>query len=199
MKPNVRIQPKDKNEKDACEDIINQAIKNSIKSRRQLLLLQKDACEKYKINFVTHPMLLNTYRRLIKEKRIKTNNTLFEILRKRRIRTSSGIAAVAVLTKPYPCPGKCIYCPSQKNVPKSYIDNEPAVMRAILADYDPVKQINIRLRGLELAGNPADKIELIVMGGTWSYLPTIYQLKFIIGCFAACNQYSNKRQVTSNK
>jgi elongator complex protein 3 len=201
MKKNVRVQPENENEKKACEDIIKTAVKKKVKTARALLVLKKNACEKYKIGFVSNPLLLNTYKDLINEKQIKANDELFQVLRKRRIRTSSGIASVAVLTKPYPCPGKCIYCPTQKGAPKSYIDNEPAVMRAILAEYDPVKQIQIRLRGFELAGNPADKIELIVMGGTWSYLPTKYQIWFILGCFMAANNYkaqSVKRKMQNN-
>lgn len=201
MKKNIRVQPRNKNEKNACIDIIKNAEKEQIKTAQDLLLLKKRACEKYKIGFVSNPLLLNTYRHLLNDKFIKENDKIFQILRKRRIRTSSGIASVAVLTKPYKCPGKCIFCPTQTDVPKSYIDNEPAVMRAILADYDPIKQIQIRLRGFELAGNPADKIELIVMGGTWSYLPTKYQIWFILGCFWAANNYkaqSVKRKMQNN-
>lgn len=196
---NSKIKPKNEAEKKACFDIVLSASKRTIKSSRELHRAKNKACEKYNVRTMTNPMLLDTYKKLIKSKRIKKNNTLFELLRKRKIRTSSGIASVAVFTKPYKCPGKCLFCPTQEDIPKSYIDNEPAVMRAILADYDPIRQINIRLRGLELAGNPADKIELIVMGGTWSYLPTTYQLKFILGCFAACNRYSSKLQITNNK
>jgi elongator complex protein 3 len=199
MKKNVKVQLESENEKKACEYIIKTAVKNNVKAARDLLVLKKNACEKYKIGFVSNPLLLNIYRQLIVDKKIKSSDALFQILRKRRIRTSSGIASVAVLTKPYPCPGKCIYCPTQEGSPKSYIDNEPAVMRAVLAKYDPVKQIQIRLRGFEIAGNPADKIELIVMGGTWSYLPIIYQLKFIIGCFWATNTFNSKLQISNNK
>lgn len=189
MKKNINTRPKNKLERDACQDIIKKAIKNNIKTPGELLILKKQACEKYSISFVSNPKLLVVYKKLVSDKEIKSNKQLFELLRKRRIRTSSGIASVAVLTKPYPCPGKCIFCPSQKNIPKSYINNEPAVMRAILCNYDPVKQIKVRLKGFEIAGNPNEKIELIVMGGTFSYLPRIYQLKFIIGCFWICNNY----------
>ncbi len=199
MKNNVRVQPENENEKNACIDIVNIAIKENIKTAQDLFVLKKNACEKYKIGFVSNPLLLNTYRLLVDDDEIKENNVLFQLLRKRRVRTSSGIASVAVLTKPYKCPGKCLFCPTQTDVPKSYIDNEPAVMRAILAGYDPVKQVNIRLRGLEISGNPANKIELIVMGGTFSYLPKIYQLKFIIGCFAACNRYKMQNEKLKTK
>jgi elongator complex protein 3 len=75
----------------------------------------------------------------------------------------SGIAPVAVLTKPYPCPGKCAYCPTEKNVPQSYLSNEPAVMRAIRCGYNPYIQVQDRIRALEANGHEPTKIELIVI------------------------------------
>lgn len=189
---NSRTIAQTQEENQAAELVILRAIERKIKSQKDLLQIQKEVCEELGSTFLTQPMLLNTYRELIKGKRIKANESLFQILRKRRIRTSSGVAPVAILTKPFPCPGKCIYCPSEPNMPKSYISNEPAVMRAILADFDPARQIEIRLRGLEIAGNPADKIELIVMGGTWSALPKDYQLKYIIECYKTCNEFNSR-------
>lgn len=117
----------------------------------------------------------------------------------RLIRTQSGVAVVAVLTKSYPCPGKCIYCPSEKDMPKSYLSNEPAVMRAIDSHFDPYRQMQNRLRSLELNGHQTDKIELIVMGGTFSFLPKAYQKKFIIRCFQGANEYKQNRKINKLK
>jgi len=199
MKKNVQTKLVNKAEKQAATDIILLASKRKIKYRGQLLKLQKQVCEKYKINFISNPKLLVVYKDFVEKNKIEPSSDLFQILRKCRVRTQSGIASLAVLTKPYRCPGNCLFCPTQEDVPKSYINNEPAVMRAILAHYDPIEQVKIRLRGMELAGNAADKIELIVMGGTFSYLPTNYQLKFIISCFAACNRFGNKLQMSNLK
>lgn len=190
---------KNQSEKDASIDIIMTAIRTKIKSEKKLFLIQKKAAEKYKVRLIPRPLLLATYKNLVSGKKIKENKLLFQFLRKRKIRTSSGIASVAVLTKFWPCPGKCIYCPSEKAMPKSYLSNEPAVMRAILADFDPQKQIDIRLRGFEVAGNSSNKIELIVMGGTFSALPKKYQLEFIIKCYKACNNYGRKSEIRSTK
>ncbi len=190
---------KNKSEKDASISIIMTACQAKIKSEKKLFLIQKKAAEKFKVRLIPRPLLLATYRKLVKDKKIKENKILFNLLRKRKIRTSSGIASVAVLTKSWPCPGKCIYCPSEKAMPKSYLSNEPAVMRAILADFDPQKQIDIRLRGFEIAGNSSNKIELIVMGGTFSALPKKYQLEFIINCYKACNNYGNKFKFQNSK
>ena len=118
------------------------------------------------------------------------------LLTRRAVRTMSGIAAVAVLTKPYACPGNCAYCPNQPNVPRSYLSNEPAVMRAAHCHYKPVEQVHYRLKALEANGHYPTKIELIVIGGTWSFLPKKYQYWYIASCFFAANTHSQntKRQ-----
>ena len=119
---------------------------------------------------------------------------LKKLLRKRAIRTLSGIAPVAVLTKPFACPGNCAYCPTELNVPQSYLSNEPAVMRAIACDYNPAQQVKYRLTALEANGHEPTKIELIVIGGTWSYFPNKYKYWYIASCFASANAYGKKRQ-----
>ncbi len=132
-------------------------------------------------------LLLSVYHDLLKNKKIEPRPELAESLITRRVRSLSGVSVVSVLTKPYPCPGKCLYCPDQKDVPKSYLRNEPAIMRAINNKYDPHDQVVSRLEALEATGHPTDKIELIVIGGTWSCLPEDYQRKFVHECFRAVN------------
>ena len=111
---------------------------------------------------------------------------------KRKVRSLSGIVNVSVLTKPYPCPGKCIYCPIQKGIPKSYLKDEPAVMRAIANNFSPYKQTQARIKALKNTGHPIDKIEIRIIGGTWSYYPKKYQEWFVEECFRACNEFSRK-------
>lgn len=151
--------------------------------------LKKNLCKKLGIQPPTNADLREHYEKMIAKKEIVRNFDFEKILLSKKIRTESGVAVVAVLTKDYPCPGKCIYCPTEKNMPKSYLSNEPAVMRAISAKFSPYKQVQNRLRALELNGHQVDKIELIVMGGTFSYLPKNYQTIFIKECFRACNNY----------
>ncbi len=129
------------------------------------------------------------------------NASLRRLLRKRAIRTMSGIAPVAVLTKPYPCPGKCVYCPTEKNVPQSYLSNEPAVMRAIRCNYNPYVQVQDRLRALIANGHEPTKIELIVIGGTWSYLPKKYKYWYVLNLFVGANRFrvSNIQYATSKQ
>ena len=143
--------------------------------------------KKYKISCPTNVNLLKTYHKMIKNKNIKKSGVLEFLLRTRPVRSLSGIVNVSVLTKDYPCPGKCLYCPKQKGIPKSYLNNEPAVMRAILNKYDPFRQVKMRLLALKQTGHPTDKIELRIIGGTWSFYPKKYQTWFIKKCFEACN------------
>ena len=174
------------------DNYIKSAIKQLPESRADFLQLKKKLSKKYKLPIPTNADLRNRYNELLKKKRIMGSEKFEKLLLSRAIRTESGVAVVAVLTKSYPCPGKCIYCPSEKDMPKSYLSNEPAVMRAIDADFDPYRQVQNRLRSLELNGHATDKIELIVMGGTFSYLPSYYQKYFIWQCFKACNEFERK-------
>ncbi len=155
--------------------------------------LKRKFAAKYGGGLIPNVELLRVYRRLAQKGRIKQNKKLELVLRKRKIRSLSGIVTVSVLTKPYPCPGKCLYCPTQKAVPKSYLRNEPAVMRAIANNFDPYNQVKMRLRSLETTGHPLDKIELIIIGGTWSYLPKQYQNWFIKRCFSAANEFGRRK------
>jgi elongator complex protein 3 len=102
-------------------------------------------------------------------------------------RTISGVTPVAVMTSPQGCPGKCIYCPTYVATPQSYTPESPAVLRAKSCDYDAAKQVELRLRILSEMGHPTDKIELIIMGGTFLSYTAEYQYKFIKGCYDALN------------
>ncbi len=94
---------------------------------------------------------------------------------------------VAVMTRPLKCPGQCIFCPTYPAIPQSYTPESPAVLRAIRCDYDAGKQVRSRLKALEEMGHPTDKIELIVMGGTFLAYPEDYQYQFIQGCLDGLN------------
>lgn len=176
----------------AYDNYIISAIKELSENEVDFGKLKKALCKKYSLPMPTNADLRDRYNTLLAEKKIERSEKLEKNLLSRLIRTQSGVAVIAVLTKPYPCPGKCIYCPSEKSMPKSYLSNEPAVMRAIASSFDPYLQVQSRLRSLELNGHKTDKIELIVMGGTFSFLPKAYQKKFILRCFQACNEYPKK-------
>jgi len=180
----VKVNP----EKLAINEILGQKI-NSIKGLEEQ---KRRLSKKYKISTLLNSTILAEYRALLVLGR-KQDDRLKRLLRKRAVRTLSGIAPVAVLTKPYPCPGHCAYCPNEKSVPVSYLANEPAVMRAIRCQYDPYKQVTLRLKALEDNGHEPNKIEIIVIGGTWSYLPKKYKYWYILNCFQAVNDYNKNR------
>jgi len=106
---------------------------------------------------------------------------------KKFARTISGVTPVAVMTLPMKCPGKCVYCPTFTDTPQSYTTESPAVLRAKKCGYDAQKQVKLRLRVLSEMGHPTDKVELIVMGGTFLASPQDYQYQFIQDCFDALN------------
>lgn len=105
------------------------------------------------------------------------------------IRTLSGVTPIALLTKPYPCPGSCAFCPNEIDMPKSYLAKEPAAARAKLSHFDPQAQIEYRLKQYTINHHPTDKIELIILGGTWSYYPQQYQRSFIKTCYDTLNHF----------
>ena len=153
---------------------------------------KREIAKKYEIPCPSNIGLLKAYHKLVKNKIVKKSPILEELLRTRPIRSLSGIVNISVLTKPYPCPGKCLYCPTEKGIPKSYVSGEPAVERAKALNYDPYLQVRKRIEMLENQGHPTDKIELRIIGGTWSYYPKQYQSWFIASCFAACNAESRR-------
>lgn len=98
-------------------------------------------------------------------------------------RSISGVSVVAVMTPHTNCPhGVCAYCPKGKNAPQSYTGEEPAARRALRNKFSPQKQVENRLRQLKAIGHPTDKIELIIMGGTFTAQPFSKQKKFVMGC-----------------
>lgn len=173
-------------------ELIKKLANLKVKNLNRLNKVKRKFANNYRINMVSNAELLALYRKLIKSKKIKENKGLEQLLQKRKIRTLSGVAPIAVLTKPYKCPGKCAYCPTEKEMPKSYLSNEPAVMRAILTKFDPLTQVKVRLRALADNGHATDKVELIIMGGTWSCFPRQYQNWFVKKCFDACNGRQSK-------
>lgn len=168
--------------------------KKDLKTQKDLESFKKEFCRdlrktKTEFGILSNAEIKKTYLKMIQAKEIKLSPELEKLLITKKIRTLSGVAVIAVLTKHYPCPGKCIYCPDEKSMPKSYLSNEPAVMRAIGTNFHPYKQTRARLKMLEINGHSTEKIEMIVMGGTFNYFPRRYQNWFIKECFRALNDY----------
>jgi elongator complex protein 3 len=169
------------------QQIILQALAKKIKSKTGFDRLRQSVASAWKTAQPSNQSLLKEYRKLIKNKKITADKELEKILKTREVRTLSGVAVLTVLTKPFPCPGACIYCPTDARMPKSYLPNEPAAARALSLKFNPYAQVKKRLEMLAANGHETDKIELIVKGGTWSAYPRKYQDWFIKRCFEAAN------------
>ncbi|MHA1380203.1 MAG: tRNA uridine(34) 5-carboxymethylaminomethyl modification radical SAM/GNAT enzyme Elp3 [Candidatus Helarchaeota archaeon] len=170
--------------------IILDAIKNGkIKTKNDLQKYKKSVCHKYRI-----PKLFSNAEILSYATEEEREDLLF-LLMKRPTRTISGIAVVAVMTRPIPCPhGKCLYCPGgpEFGSPQSYTGLEPAALRSIQNNFNAFKQVSARLRQLKAIGHPIDKIDLIIMGGTFPSFSNSYQEEFVKGCLDALIQNESK-------
>ena len=122
--------------------------------------------------------LLTAYKELLAKNLLSANPSLASLLQTRAVRSQSGVTPLAVMTKPYVCPGLCTFCPLELGMPKSYLSDEPAAARAKKFNFDPALQIDSRLKQLRVTGHLIDKIELIVIGGTFSNYPEIYKREF---------------------
>jgi elongator complex protein 3 len=123
-----------------------------------------------------------------------TEGRLLQVLRMKPRRTASGVATITVISKPWSCSSNCLYCPSDVRMPKSYLSDEPACQRAERNYFDPYLQVVSRLRALTHMGHPTDKVELIVLGGTWSDYPEGYQTWFVTELFRALNDGEDAEQ-----
>jgi len=138
--------------------------------------------------YLNKSMLVSIYNELVKTGEMEEDPHLLDRIRMKPMRTLSGVTTVTVLTKPYPCPGKCIFCPTDVRMPKSYLPDEPGAMRGLEHQFDPYAQVRSRIEQLQSVGHPTDKIELLILGGTWSSYRRDYQEWFIARCFDAMNE-----------
>lgn len=181
------------------EQVIHMLIEKHPQTKDELNTLRNKLTNELKINQPSTRDILEEYQKLLKKKRIKKNENLERLLRKADIRSTSGISIITSLVKPYTCPGKCVYCPTEVRMPKSYIATEPAAARALRLDFSPYEQMRQRILMLEKNGHATDKVEFIIKGGTWNAYPLRYQYWFILESFRACNDIQNKRPQQLNE
>jgi ELP3 family radical SAM enzyme/protein acetyltransferase len=145
--------------------------------------------------------LLHVHRAMVLEGKLPASQTLAKYLVKKTGKSESGVLVITVLTSPYPtfggksqrfsCQWNCYYCPNEPGQPRSYLHDEPSVIRANRNSFDPVLQFYDRAMTLFCNGHPVDKIELLVLGGTWSSYPHAYQEEFVRDLFFAANTFTN--------
>lgn len=172
--------------------LVSELVQKKIKSGEDFLVLTGELTKKLKLASISFVTILNFYKDQRRQNKIKKNYFFEQQLKKRPIRSLSGVAVVSVLTKPYFCPGQCLYCPTEKGLPKSYLSGEPVVERAKFLKFNPYQQVKKRIENLQETGHPTDKIELIVIGASWSAYPKKYQEWFIKRCFEGANEVKSK-------
>lgn len=172
-----------------AESIIISALQKLPKNEPEFNALKRDfvKADPDLVKLPSKAELLKAYHSLLTKKSIKANKDLEKLLTKRSVRTLSGVTIITSLVKPYACPGKCVYCPLDVRMPKSYLADEPAAARAMGLKFDPFLQMTRRIEALEANGHPTEKIELIIKGGTWNAYPLQYQYWFILRSFEAAN------------
>lgn len=172
--------------------ILYKLIKARPQNLAQFLKLKRQFSNELNIAPVSNATLIEAGRQLERNKKNLTPHSSFFIqkyLTKRPTRSLSGVTPLTVLTKPFPCPGKCVYCPNEPGMPKSYLSNEPAAQRAKMNKFEPVRQVIMRIKALEANGHLVDKIELLILGGCFNAYPKSYQKSFIKKCFDVCNSF----------
>jgi len=174
-------------EESILKNFIKQASDEEIKTEDQLHRMKKRLARAYKVQLPSNFKLQKAYKSLVDEG-WEGNDELQRLIRKRKVRTLSGVSVITVLTKPYPCPGQCVFCPTEPGMPKSYLSNEPGAMRAVLDDFHPKDQVQTRIDSLGRQGHETEKIEMIVLGGTFSAYNRRYQSDFIRALYNACNE-----------
>ncbi len=169
------------------EEFVKHIFHQKIRDQKAIHDLKGKFSTRFKRSFFANVELIEAYRGLILKGELPDDREFWKVLRKRSVRSLSGIASITVIMKAYPCPGKCIFCPTEPGMPKSYLSNEPAIMRAILNDFDAYRQTRNRLDSLRKSGHHTDKIDVIVSGGTFSFYPHRYQTDFTRNIFNALN------------
>jgi len=169
-------------------EITGLILSKKIQSKEELHRAKVKLCKKYKVDNIPPDSEILAY--LPSEFSDEEKEAAYAILRKKPMRTISGVAIVAVMTSPEECPhGRCIPCPGGPgyNTPQSYTGYEPAAMRALINDFDPFLQTRSRLEQLKAIGHSIDKIDFILMGGTFTSRLPNYQEWFVKRCFDALN------------
>jgi len=172
---------------EASETIIRHLIDSQDFTDKNLHLTKRRVAKEYKTACPSKIILREKYMELLDCGEIDHSELLERLLMKSAVRTSSGVAPIAIVTRAFGCPGNCVYCPTEVRVPKSYNSNEPAIMRAIMQKYHAGKQVRSRLTMLEKGGHSTDKVEIIILGGTFSSLPEKYVTNYFRSFFNVLN------------
>ena len=181
------------------EKFVIELYNSKFKTLEDFVLNKKRIFGQEKIDPPSNAEILKIYNALLNKKILNKYDLFEKYCKKHKIRTLSGVSVISILTKETPCPGNCAFCPTEKDMPKSYLSNEPAVMRAIKCNFDAYGQVTSRLLALNNTGHDTSKNEIIIMGGTWSYHDKNYQEEYILDVFKALNTENIKFKIQNSK
>ncbi|WP_411966742.1 tRNA uridine(34) 5-carboxymethylaminomethyl modification radical SAM/GNAT enzyme Elp3 [Haloferax sp. YSSS75] len=175
-----------------CEALVERILAGDV-DRDDLESAKLDACSEHSSPKVPKNTEILQYAPEDRREEVK------EVVRRKPVRTASGVSPVAIMTSPHMCPhGKCLYCPggpaSEFSSSQSYTGHEPAAARGVQNDYDPYGQVTLRLEQLRHIGHPVDKVELILMGGTMTARSHDYQEWFVKRALEAMNDYDLSKE-----
>ena len=180
----------------ACSEISQSLLEITEPTKKQAKLEIKKICTKYSLERIPkNHEILSTVNG-------KSYEKLQKVLLKKPVKSASGVAVIALMSKPFACPhGRCTYCPGgiEFNTPNSYTGKEPVTINAIKNEYNPNIQITSKLNQLQLFGHDTSKIELVIVGGTFLFMPKDYQNDFIKSCYDALNGFESKDLQTAMK
>jgi len=169
------------------QEIIDMLLTKKIQTKDDLHKMKIKLCKKYQLDVI--PRDSEILAQLPSD--IPENGLAHALLRKKSMRTLSGVAVIAAMTSPESCPhGRCLPCPGgpAQNTPQSYTGYEPAAMRACCNNFDPYLQVQSRTEQLHAIGHATDKVDLIIMGGTFTARHPEYQDWFVKRCYDALNE-----------
>jgi elongator complex protein 3 len=182
LKPSFVSTEVDPNYNQACESIAKQIQKEENISAKSVFKIIKETSSKYHLSTLPRNENIIEY--------LSDDSHYRKVLMVKPTKTASGVVVIAVMPKPFGCPhGRCIYCPGgiEFNTPLSYIGSEPSTKSAQKFEYDPYKQVQSKLYQLHTRGHDISKVELVIVGGTFPFMPEEYQKDFAKLCFEALN------------
>jgi elongator complex protein 3 len=173
------------------QEVIDQILAKKIQTKDDLHKTKIKLCKKYHLKIIPRDSEILACLPVD----FSENGVAYSLLRKKSARTLSGVAIIAAMTSPETCPhGRCVPCPGgpEQNTPQSYTGYEPAAMRASCNNFDPFLQVQSRVEQLHAIGHATDKVDIILMGGTFTARLPEYQEWFVKRCYDALNVKSSR-------
>lgn len=179
----------------SMNEAIEWIVQELVRGRKDIEQIKKEAALKFSLSSMPKNSQI-----LVGFPKNKLTKKIKKILFRKPSRTASGVTPIALMIKPEnSCRWNCVYCPYTGKAPKSYTGEEPAALRARMANFDPEVQIKNRLKQYEIQGHPTDKCEIIIMGGTFLQMERGYKEDFVESIYNTLNGKKSKNILDAKK